>query len=160
MYLKLSILPTFEITILQKTIGYQIQCSVFGNSFHPKFNIWFKFNYSKYNPRGLSSGGAYFQGGSCTVYTVGNIIGILWYITWEGVSIENHGLKGNISQKFKSYGITMPILQVLLPIQSPNFQYLNLIIGLSKVSIAILVGVQLWLKLQQMYGKLFNFQTL
>ena len=148
MYLQLSILPTFEITILQKTIGYQIQCSVFGISFPPKFNIWFKFNYSKY------------QGGSCTIYTVGNIIGILWYITREGVSIENHGLKGNISQKFKSYGITMPILQVLLPIQSPNFQYLNLIIDLSKVSIAILAGVQLRLKLQQMYGKLFNFQTL
>ena len=29
-----------------------------------------------------------------------------------------------------------------------------------KVSIAILAGVQSRLKLQQMYGKLFNFQTL
>ena len=30
----------------------------------------------------------------------------------------------------------------------------------SKVSMAILAGVQSRLKLQQMYGKLFNFQTL
>ena len=40
------------ITILQKPIGYQIQCSVFG-FFPPKFNVMFEFNYSKYNPWGL-----------------------------------------------------------------------------------------------------------
>ena len=34
------------------------------------------------------------------------------------------------------------------------------IIDLSEVSVAILAGVQSRLKLQQMYGKLFNFQTL
>ena len=33
-------------------------------------------------------------------------------------------------------------------------------IDLSKVSVAILAGVQSRQKLQQMYGKLFNFQTL
>ena len=55
MYLPLSILPTFAITILQKPLsGYQIECPVFGISFFPrKFNVLFKFNYSKYNPRGL-----------------------------------------------------------------------------------------------------------
>ena len=51
------------ITILQKPIGYQIQCSVFG-FFPPKFNVMFEFNYSKYNPWGLifrggRGGGAY-----------------------------------------------------------------------------------------------------
>ena len=46
------------ITILQKTIGYQIQFSVFGIShFPPKFNVMCKFNCSKYNLRGLIFGG-------------------------------------------------------------------------------------------------------
>ena len=39
-------LPTFAIIILHKTIGHQIQCSVFGISLSfPKFNVLFKFNY-------------------------------------------------------------------------------------------------------------------
>ena len=44
----------FVITVLQKTIGYQIQCSVFGiPHFSSKFNVMLELSYSKYNPRGL-----------------------------------------------------------------------------------------------------------
>ena len=67
MYLQLSILPTFAIAILQKTIGYQIQCSVFGIlPFSPTFNLLFKFNDFKYNPQGLIFGGG---GGGGWAYT-------------------------------------------------------------------------------------------
>ena len=48
----------FVITVLQKTIGYQIQCSVFGISHFPsKSNVMLELSYSKYNPRDLFSGG-------------------------------------------------------------------------------------------------------
>ena len=57
MYLQLSIPPTFAITILQKAIEW-VSNPVFGISLFPrKFNVSFKFNHSKYNPRGLIVGG-------------------------------------------------------------------------------------------------------
>ena len=49
----------FVITVLQKTIGYQVQCSVFGIShFSSKSNVMLELSYSKYNPPET-----YFQGG-------------------------------------------------------------------------------------------------
>ena len=93
------------ITILQKPIGYQIQYSVFG-FFPPKFNVMFEFNYSKYNPWGLFSGGAG-GGGAYTwkefsvskvgswmprgLYTVGLIIGILRYLF--NIKVQHNGIK-------------------------------------------------------------------
>ena len=53
------------ITILQKTIGYQIQFSVFGIlHFSPKFNVMCKFNCSKYSLRGHIFGGGFIHGRS------------------------------------------------------------------------------------------------
>ena len=69
MYLQLSVLPTFAITILQKSIEwvsnpvFSVQCSVF-RFFPRKFNVLFKFNYSKYNPRRLIFGGGLIFGRS------------------------------------------------------------------------------------------------
>ena len=62
-----------EITILQKTIGYQIQCLVFGIShFSPKFNVMCKFNCSKYNLRGLVFGGGGYTWKEFSVSKVGS----------------------------------------------------------------------------------------
>ena len=82
MYLQLSILPTFAITILQKTIGYQIQCSVFGILlFSPMFNILFKFNDSKYNSQGLI-----FGGGGGGLYMEGIFhFNISWFLNTPGL---------------------------------------------------------------------------
>ena len=65
MYLQLSITPTFAITILQKAIEW-VSNPVFGILLFPrKFNVLFKFNYSKYNPfffLGGGGGGLYMEG--------------------------------------------------------------------------------------------------
>ena len=54
----------FVITVLQKTIGYQIQCLVFGIShFSSKFNVMLEFSYSRYKPGGLFSGGGLYMEG-------------------------------------------------------------------------------------------------
>ena len=63
MHLQLSILTTFSIMILQKAIEWVsnpvFSARYFAFPFPRKFNVLFKFNYSKFYPRGLIFGGAY-----------------------------------------------------------------------------------------------------
>ena len=70
------------ITILQKNIGYQIQCSVFSILlFSPKFNVMFEFSYSKYNPPGAY----FFLGGGGSLYMEGVFHSESWFLNAPGL---------------------------------------------------------------------------